>query len=389
MDLTQKRNGFLRTSIRNIDEEKLQITHTVNTKALDRYDTVVLPKGADVKHFLNNAVVLWSHNMDSATPKIPIGRCIDLDIREDEIVTTTEFNQNDPLAVKVFNAYKDGFLHAWSIGFIPLSYKKFDEENMEDLNKKYNLSITKEQIDSAPYGVYLIYKWELLEYSAVPVPGNPEALSADGAEQYKRELVQRGLVEENIMKDVDIRKVLDKKVEKEGEAEVVVEETPTEDVVEETPAEEVVEETPESEEVVAEAEEAVEDEVNDEVENEVVEEEAVEESEVVEESSESTEDNVEEPESVAEVDDQEEQDTLDEEEAPDERIVELTQKNQELSDRVAQLEASVKELSKINSTLDEIKQSLDVDNLDKVRDAATKRKSDNPEAWFSNFLRNS
>ena len=139
MDLTKQRDGVVKTAIRNVDEENLRITHTVNTKAFDRYDSVVLPKGADVKHFLNNPVVLWSHNHDEATAKIPIAKCVDLDIREDEIVVTTEFNKNDALAVKVFNAYKDGFLNTWSIGFIPKKYKRIDGENLEDINKKYKV----------------------------------------------------------------------------------------------------------------------------------------------------------------------------------------------------------------------------------------------------------
>ena len=42
--------SFIRAG--NIDEEKLIIEHTINTKALDRYGTVVLPKGAKVKNFL-------------------------------------------------------------------------------------------------------------------------------------------------------------------------------------------------------------------------------------------------------------------------------------------------------------------------------------------------
>lgn len=447
MEMNKKRNGFLRTSIREVDEANLKITHTINTKALDRYSTIVLPRGVDAKHFLNNAVVLWSHNMDEATPKIPIGRCVDLDIREDEIVATTEFNKNDPLAVKVFNAYKDGFLHAWSIGFMPLKYKRYDEENMDDLNKKYGLTVTKEQIDDADwYGVYLIYKWELLEYSAVPVPGNPEALSADGAEKYKRELVTRGLVDEKSVKDMDVREMLKRDEEanqeedqteetteeneesteekpegeetpdsntSEEEAEENTEETPaeeesteeTETTEEETPAEEeeTTEETESSEEESEEApeeteensEETPEEEAEDNAEAEETEgEEAAESEETTEEeeeSDESTEDGSEESESVAEETDdenEEEQETPEERQALENKVNDLTQRNQELSEKVAKLEEKINEMSRISKVLDEIKETLDVDNIDKVRDAAQKRKKGhNPDTWFSNYLR--
>ncbi len=188
--------SFIRAG--NIDEEKLTIEHTINTKALDRYNTIVLPKGAKVKNFLKNPVVLWCHNLDGKAIKIPISKCLELTIEDDAIKAKTQFNANDDLAVKVFNSCKDGFLNAWSIGFMPLKYKTVDEENFKDLNAKYGLKITKDDIANAGcWGISLIYEWELYEYSVVPVPGNPEALTDKAKEtEYARELVTRGLLQE-------------------------------------------------------------------------------------------------------------------------------------------------------------------------------------------------
>jgi len=53
----------------------------------------------------------------------------------------------------VYQMYKQGFLSAWSIGFMPLDY----EENEQ--------------------GGYNFKSWELFEFSSVPVPDNPEALT--------------------------------------------------------------------------------------------------------------------------------------------------------------------------------------------------------------------
>jgi len=365
MDLTKERNSFLKTSVRSVDDDNLRITHTVNTKALDRYNTVVLPKGAEVKHFLNNAVVLWCHNMDSSTVKIPIGRCIALDVKEDEIEVTTEFNKNDPLAVKVFNAYKDGFLHAWSIGFIPLQYKKYDEENIEDLNAKYGLSITKEQLALAEsFGVYLIYKWELLEYSAVPVPGNPEALNVETDSAFKREMVSRGLISA-------------------GEVTLAVNavEEPNQ---EDTTSEIEPEVDPVQEDVVPEATPAEESENADEPTEETVVTENIPEDAVVSEETdvpvESTVDNTVNPESVAE--------NIPAQSESDERLVTLAQENTVLSERIAQLEKQVVELVSLKDLLEEIKSGLDVDNIEKVREVAQKTKGENSKSWFSNYLRN-
>ena len=383
MELNKKRQGFLRTSVRNVDNENLTITHTINTKALDRYSTVVLPRGADVKHFLKNSVVLWAHNGDDATMQIPIAKCISLDIRDAEIEVVTEFNKNDALAVKIFNSYRDGFLHAWSIGFMPMSYKEVDEENLDDINSKYGLKITKEDICKAGYwGVYLIYEWELLEYSAVPVPGNPEALSADDEKTFKRELVTRGLMDEQGVNSMDIRASLKRDEEAPSEAapaeeapvaEESVEETPSEEVpVEETPAEEIPAEENPSEEAPTEEQEVPAEEIP------------------AEEATNSTEDNPESDDNVAGDTETsgEEQDTDTERQALESKIDELNQMNKELSERLTNFETKLNEFSQINSVLDEIKKSLDVDNIEKVREAAQKRKvGQNPDTWFSNFLR--
>ena len=422
MNLGKKCNGFLKTAIRSVDEEGLKITHTINTKALDRYYTCVLPKGADVKHFLNNAVVLWSHNMDEATPKIPIGRCIDLDIREDEIIATTEFNKNDPLAVKVFNAYRDGFLHAWSIGFMPIGYTEITPANREEINSQYKLDVTPEQLEEAGYfGAYVVHKWELLEYSAVPVPGNPEALSANKVDSFKRELVKRGLVNEADVDKIDLAK--SKKEEKEEyvcecldcDEEVTSKEhckdikypkcggemrrkdrtgTGKDAEVETRDAEEVSKEVKEE---VKEEKKEVKEEVKTEVKEEEVKEESkaevkeeVKEEEVKEKDAEELKTEVKEDEvKVDEVKEEVKEEVKTEEEEPANFasiIKDLIQKNKELSDRLEATESKLAELANVNTKVEVIQKSLDVDNIDKIREASQKRKC-NSESWFSNFLK--
>ena len=186
-----------RLEIRSIDKEKFTITHIINTKVLDRHGTVILPIGVKVDNYLKNPVVLAIHNGNT----IPIGRCIDLKVTDENIETTTLFNTNDPIAMQFFKAYEDGFMNAWSIGFMPLKWTAFDEENYQDINQKYGLNITLDQIkDAGFWGIYLIYEWELLEYSAVPVPANPEALNI---------LVEKGFsVVEEEQSEKDFRETL-------------------------------------------------------------------------------------------------------------------------------------------------------------------------------------
>lgn len=182
--------------VRAIDKENMTITHKINTKELDRYLTFVLPLGARIKNFLKNPTVLWLHNHDNNPAKIPIAKCLKLRQEVDFIEATTQFNEKDPLAVKVFQAYEDGFLNAWSIGFMPEKYKRYSEENREDLNKAYGLDVTEEQIkDAGFWGIFVITEWELFEYSAVPVPGNPGCLTSEEDKvEFEKQLAARGLM---------------------------------------------------------------------------------------------------------------------------------------------------------------------------------------------------
>jgi hypothetical protein len=60
------------------------------------------------------------------------------------------------MAEEIFQLYKEGFMRAFSVGFIPKEWTDGDGEKV-------------------PRRTYT--KWELLEYSAVPVPANPDALA--------------------------------------------------------------------------------------------------------------------------------------------------------------------------------------------------------------------
>lgn len=219
MKLNKKRLSFLNLQTRDVDENALTVTHIVNDKTLDRYDTIVLPRGARVENFLSNPVVLWSHNGDSSTNTIPIGRCVELTVEDDYIRVKTQFNANDPLAIKVFNAYKDGFLNSWSIGFIPEKYEVVTSENLEGLNTKHNISLTEKDIE---HGAYVIDQWELLEYSAVPVPGNPGATG--DRKDFTKELLTRGLISkeefENLEKEPKSKEDTKKEIKEDVKTEV-------------------------------------------------------------------------------------------------------------------------------------------------------------------------
>lgn len=127
-----------------------QLRCMISTSTPDRCNDVMNPKGVDAKAFLNNPTVLWMHDA-----KIPsIGVCVrgSLKVLPTGIEAVVQFDLKDPFAAEVYRKYVDGFLFAFSIGFIPLEW----EDDKE--------------------GTRTYTKYELLEFSCVTTPMNAEAL---------------------------------------------------------------------------------------------------------------------------------------------------------------------------------------------------------------------
>lgn len=125
-----------------------------STDAPDRYGEIVDQETWDLKSFKKNPILLWAHN--SKLP--PIGRVVKSRVLDGKLVFDAEFDMNDEFAASIYRKYKDGFLNAFSVGFIPKIFMTEDEKG-----KMLKNPILKDN--------------ELLEISAVPVPANPEALN--------------------------------------------------------------------------------------------------------------------------------------------------------------------------------------------------------------------
>jgi len=143
------------TSPAAIDPAKRTVTHVITAAVPDRSGDLILPGGlANRAEFLRNPVVLWAHQRTLP----PIGSCIDLQVAKDRVIAVTRFATGVPLADDLFRLYEQGILRGWSIGFVP---------------KRAGL---RPPTGDGPRGM-LVESWDLLEYSAVPVPENPLALT--------------------------------------------------------------------------------------------------------------------------------------------------------------------------------------------------------------------
>ena len=154
-----------------VNEERI-LDFVISTGAKDRYGDVVRPTGLKKRNFRRNPVVLWAHEYYG----LPIAKSL-REMREGkEVKGSAEFIDATlyEFADTVFRFYRSGFLNAVSIGFQPIKKKVIkDEDDPDSWWPKYDF-----------------VEWDLLEYSAVPVPANPEAIiDAKSAGIEERDLV--------------------------------------------------------------------------------------------------------------------------------------------------------------------------------------------------------
>ena len=111
--------------------------------------------GLSVDNYLRNPVVMWAHDSVGRSPSggLPIGRTLGIwKTPEGRIVAEFEFLGGDPFAQRVKNAWDKGFLQAASISWMPVETAPAGEGRWRDVRS------------------------ELLEWSIVSVPADPEAL---------------------------------------------------------------------------------------------------------------------------------------------------------------------------------------------------------------------
>ncbi len=149
-------------SIKSFNDEEMIIEHYISTSTPDRYGDVINPLGMETKNFRKNPVVLFCHDSRSMV----IGKNISLIADEFGIKAKTQF-ANTNAGREIYRLNREGFLNAWSVGFLPKSKPRLTTINGVEVN--------------------YIEKWELLEYSSVPIPANPDSVN----------LILKNLVTEN------------------------------------------------------------------------------------------------------------------------------------------------------------------------------------------------
>ncbi len=124
----------------------------ISTADIDRQGESIDQNGWDLNFYLQNPIVLWAHDYDS----LPIAICDEVVAKDGKLVARGRFapESANPFAQQVRRLYDLKIVRATSVGFI-----------------------VRDQVGN------IITKAELLEFSFVPVPANPYALSTQRAQE--------------------------------------------------------------------------------------------------------------------------------------------------------------------------------------------------------------
>ena len=135
------------------------IKFKVTDETVDRDNEILTLTGWDIRQYKKNPVVLWAHDHRD----LPIAKSISMKIiKVDGMIVRAQFPDRDtsPFADTVYRMYKGGYLNSVSVGFIP-----------------------KERVRGENGAPTKITKKEMLEFSAVPIPANPNALQTNGIKE--------------------------------------------------------------------------------------------------------------------------------------------------------------------------------------------------------------
>ena len=171
---------------------------TISTRARDRHGDVIDPGGVRLDRFRKNPVVLYAHDYKG----LPVAKSLWEKVRPSskslggnggesiadqltELIAKPQFHLQTELSREVWALVEKGVLAAWSIGFIPEEWEPGETTSglrsrsgcFGGAGKDEGGRRKEEGVLSLHPSGFRVLKWDLLEYSCVPVPANFEALT--------------------------------------------------------------------------------------------------------------------------------------------------------------------------------------------------------------------
>ena len=182
-------------SVSTEDIGERSVLFTISKEVVDRDGDILRASGVDFSNYMKNPVFLSFHN----SREFPLGKVTKFWVEGNEVKAIVYFPTLEELATDPNNAsekaklvdftyhcYKTGMLNAVSVGFIPLEWIETDNG-------------------------YDILKWELLEFSAVAVPANQDAI-AQAVKSFGNDFAKSFITEEKSGRKISAqtRAILDK-----------------------------------------------------------------------------------------------------------------------------------------------------------------------------------
>jgi len=145
------RKAFGGCVVKAVEGQERTVEIRISTASRDRDHDTINPQGWKLANYRKNPVVLFGHDYRS----LPIGKDTGITVDELGLLAHPQFCPEDlhPMGSTVYRMLVEGFLNAASVGMNPVKWSYNEEERGIDFEEQ-----------------------ELLEYSIVPVPANPEAL---------------------------------------------------------------------------------------------------------------------------------------------------------------------------------------------------------------------
>ena len=115
-------------------QDDRSVKFIITTGDADREKDIIDPNGWEVSNYLKNPVVLFAHDYDS----LPVARTVSLKQQDDKLIAVAEFASAElnPMAERVFQMLKQGFLRGASVGFRPVAYTFNDARGGVDFAKQ-------------------------------------------------------------------------------------------------------------------------------------------------------------------------------------------------------------------------------------------------------------
>ena len=128
-------------------------------ESVNTYGFRVLTEGIDITQFLRNPVMLYDHGDNKEFGNMPIGKWLNIEKKDNQILATPDFDQSDPKAKKINDKVDGGYINMASVGLAP-PYEWSDDPALKLLGQ------------TAP----TLVKSRLKEISPTPFGGNLNAL---------------------------------------------------------------------------------------------------------------------------------------------------------------------------------------------------------------------